>query len=155
MEEIDDSTVLFSEIVGNRYCRKTTYQLHNNTWISCKSASSPVVPGEFWRDVSRKACWENSPRPPGNKWRSKAKCLTSAKENGNHISFLPSTMLLKCMDGMYLAYTSVIFPDRRRKMQIFVEQYLGLFSRWIGTFFILSQAFSLSRSVPSLLLLLG
>ena len=61
------------------------------------------------------------------KWRSKAKCLASAKENGNHISFPPSTMLLKCSEGMYLTYTSAIFPDLRRKTQVFVEQYLGLF----------------------------
>ena len=27
----------FSENVDNRYCRKTTYQLQNITWISCKS----------------------------------------------------------------------------------------------------------------------
>ena len=29
--------------------------------MKISTASSPVVPGEFCRDVTRKACWENSP----------------------------------------------------------------------------------------------
>ena len=35
-------------------------------------------------------------------------------------------MLLKRSEGMYLTYTSKIFPDLRRK-KVFVDQYLALF----------------------------
>ena len=54
---------------------------------------------------------------PGNNGKSKmaewAKRPTSAKNNGNHISFLPSRMLLKCSEG-----TSETFPDPRSKKEI-------------------------------------
>ena len=60
--------------------------------------------------------------------------LTLAKEKGNHISFLPSAMLLKCSEGLYLTYKSEIFPDLRRKKQVFVDQYLGLFLVELGLF---------------------
>ena len=43
-------------------------------------------------------------------------------------------MFLKCLEGMYLTYTSEIFPDRRRKKQIFAEQCLGLFLAELGLF---------------------
>ena len=61
-------------------------------------------------------------------------------------------MILKCLEGMYVTYTSETFPDPRRKKQVFVKQYLGLFLAELGLF---CQALSLSRSVPSLLLSLG
>ena len=35
---------------------------------------------------------------------------------------------------MYLTYTSEIFPDLRRKKQVFVDQYLGLFLVVLGPF---------------------
>ena len=68
------------------------------------------------------------------KWRSEAKRPTSAKNNGNHISFLPSTMILKCSEGMYVTYTSEIFPDPRSKKKVFIEQCLGLFLAELGLF---------------------
>ena len=43
-------------------------------------------------------------------------------------------MFLKCSEGMYLTYTSEIFPDPRRKSQVFVEQFLGLFLAELGLF---------------------
>ena len=43
-------------------------------------------------------------------------------------------MLLKASGGMYLTYTSETFPDPRRKKQVFVEQYLGLFLAELGLF---------------------
>ena len=43
-------------------------------------------------------------------------------------------MLLKCSEGMYLTYTSEIFPDLRRKREVFVDQYLGLFLVELGLF---------------------
>ena len=55
-------------------------------------------------------------------------------KNGNHISFLPSTMILKCSGGMYVTYTSEIFPDPRSKKQVFVEKCLGLFLAGLGFF---------------------
>ena len=36
-------------------------------------------------------------------------------------------MILECLEGMYVTYTSEIFSDPRRKKKVFVEQYLGLF----------------------------
>ena len=78
-----------------------------------------------------------------------------SQKNGNHFSFLPSTMIRKCSEGMYVTYTSEIFPDPHSKKQVFVEQCLGLFVAELGLFAILCQAFSLSRSVPSFLLSLG
>ena len=80
---------------------------------------------------TRLGAWQLTANP---KWPSEAKCLTSAKENGNDVSFLPSTMFLKCSEGMYLTYTSEIFPDPRRKSQVFVEQFLGLFLAELGLF---------------------
>ena len=50
-----------------------------------------------------------------------------SQKNGNHISFLPSTMIVKCLKGMYVTYTSEVFPDSRSKKQVFVKQCLGLF----------------------------
>ena len=35
---------------------------------------------------------------------------------------------------MYLTYTSEIFPDLRRKKEVFVDQYLGLFLVELGLF---------------------
>ena len=59
----------------------------------------------------------------------------SQKKKGNHISFPPSTTVLKRSGVMYVAYTSEIFPDPRSKMQVFVvEQYLGLFLAELGLF---------------------
>ena len=55
-------------------------------------------------------------------------------KKGNHISFLPSTMILKCSEGMYVTYTSEIFPDPRSKKQVFLEQCLGLFLAELGIF---------------------
>ena len=43
-------------------------------------------------------------------------------------------MLLKCSEGMYLTYTSEIFPDLRRKKEVLVDQYLGLFLVELGLF---------------------
>ena len=54
--------------------------------------------------------------------------------NGNHITFLPSTMILKCSEGMYVTYTSEIFPDPSSKNQVFVERCLGLFLAELGLF---------------------
>ena len=42
-------------------------------------------------------------------------------------------MILQCLEGMYVAYTSEIFSDPRRK-KVFVEQYLGLFLAELGLF---------------------
>ena len=58
-----------------------------------------------------------------------------SQENGNHISFPPSTTILKRSGVMYVTYTSEIFPDPRSKMQVFVEQYLGLFLAELGLFY--------------------
>ena len=57
-----------------------------------------------------------------------------SQENGNHISFPPSTTILKRSGVMYVTYTSEIFPDPRSKMQVFVEQCLGLFLAELGLF---------------------
>ena len=57
-----------------------------------------------------------------------------SQENGNHISFPPSTTVLKRSGVMYVAYTSEIFPDPPSKKQVFVEQYLGLFLAELGLF---------------------
>ena len=43
-------------------------------------------------------------------------------------------MILKCLEGMYVTYTSEIFSDPRRKKKVFVEQYLGLFLAELGLF---------------------
>ena len=43
-------------------------------------------------------------------------------------------MILKCLEGMYVTYTSEIFSDPRRKKKAFVEQYLGLFLAELGLF---------------------
>ena len=43
-------------------------------------------------------------------------------------------MILKCLEGMYVAYTSEIFSDPPRKKKVFVEQYLGLFLAELGLF---------------------
>ena len=117
-------------------------------------ASSPVFPGGFWRDVSRKACWENSPRTPGNKRQIQhggaRPCVQHQPRK--HISFPPPTTILKRSGVMYVTYTYEIFPDPRCKKQVFAEQYLGLFVAELGLFCHFVQAFPLSRSVPSLLL---
>ena len=60
--------------------------------------------------------------------------LQPKKKNGNHISFPPSTMILKCSEVMYVTYTSKIFPNLHSKKQVFVEQYLGLFLVELGIF---------------------
>ena len=56
------------------------------------------------------------------------------KKYGSYISFLSFTMILKCLGGMYVTYTSKIFSDPRRKKKVFVEQYLGLFLAELGLF---------------------
>ena len=43
-------------------------------------------------------------------------------------------MILKCLEGMYVTYTSEIFSDPRREKKVFVEQYLGLFLAELGLF---------------------
>ena len=43
-------------------------------------------------------------------------------------------MILECLEGMYVTYTSEIFSDPRRKKKVFVEQYLGLFLAELGLF---------------------
>ena len=43
-------------------------------------------------------------------------------------------MILKCLEGMYVTYTSEIFSDPRRKKEVFIEQYLGLFLAELGLF---------------------
>ena len=55
-------------------------------------------------------------------------------KNSNHISFLPSAMILRCSEGMYVTYTSEIFPYPRSKKQVFVEQCLGRFLAELGLF---------------------
>ena len=64
-------------------------------------------------------------------------CLHFAVEllqYGSYISFLSFTMILKCLEGTYVTYTSEIFSDPRRKKKVFVEQYLGLFLPKLGLF---------------------
>ena len=34
-------------------------------------------------------------------------------------------MILKCLEGIYVTYTSKIFPDPCRKKQVFIKRYLG------------------------------
>ena len=43
-------------------------------------------------------------------------------------------MILECLEGMYVTYTSEIFSDPRRIKKVFVEQYLGLFFAELGLF---------------------
>ena len=43
-------------------------------------------------------------------------------------------MILECLKGMYVTYTSEIFSDPRKKKKVFVEQYLGLFLAELGLF---------------------
>ena len=44
-------------------------------------------------------------------------------------------MILECLEGMYVTYTSEMFSDPRRKKEGFpVEQYLGLFLAELGLF---------------------
>ena len=43
-------------------------------------------------------------------------------------------MILKCLEGMNVTYTSEIFSDPRRKKKVFVEQYLGLLLAEVGLF---------------------
>ena len=80
------------------------------------------------------------------------------QKNGNHISFLPSTMILKCSERTYVTYTSEISPDpcSKKHCRVFVEQCRGLFLAELGLFFhFVSGLLVFSRSVPSLLLSLG
>ena len=43
-------------------------------------------------------------------------------------------MILKCSEGIYVTYTSEIFPNPRSKKQVFRRAMSGTFSRWTGTF---------------------
>ena len=43
----------FFENLDNRFCKKTTYQLRNNTWISCKSYLSSKQSGHILRTGRR------------------------------------------------------------------------------------------------------
>ena len=53
-----------------------------------------------------------------------------SQKNGNHISFLPSTMILKTYsEGMYV-YSLILKPKAG-----FRQVMSGTFSRWTGTFF--------------------
>ena len=63
-------------------------------------------------------------------------------------------MILKCLEGMYLTYTSEIFCDPRRKKNVFVQQYLGLFLAELGLFchFVLGLlAIALGSRLPLLI----
>ena len=79
------------------------------------------------------------PRTPGNKrriqnGRARRRVQLQPKKYGSYISFLSFTMILKCLEGMYVTYTSEIFSDPRREKKVFVEQYLGLFLAELGLF---------------------
>ena len=75
------------------------------------------------------------------------------KKPATTFPFLPSTMLLKCSELMYVTYTYEIFPDPRRKKSRFSSSNIRDFFFLIMDFFgILCQA---SRSIPSFFLLHG
>ena len=70
--------------------------------------------------------------------RSQVSNFIQKKKYGNQISFLISTIILKCSEGVY-----VIFSGLHSIKQVFVEQYLGFFSLSWDFFAILCQAFLL------------
>ena len=52
-------------------------------------------------------------------------------KNAQHISLLSDETVHRCLEEMYymLSHMAEIFHHRRRKQRIFVEKFLGLFSR--------------------------
>ena len=98
------------------------------------SASSPVVPGEFWRDVRRKACWEISPRTPGNKRQiQNGRARFSQRKRQPH--FVSTIYNAPQMFGrnVFNLYIRNI-PWSSQKKAGFRRSVSGTFSRWIGTF---------------------
>ena len=109
----------------------------NETSIS--TASSPVVPASF--NVTSPVKLVGRTRLGRLAINGKSKMAEPGEESnvqpkkyGSYISFLSFTMILKCLEGMYVTYTSEIFSDPRRKRKVFVEQYLGLFLAELGLF---------------------
>ena len=128
--------------------------------IRYDTASSPVVPVSFnmtspVKLVGRTRLGRQAINGKSKMAEPGEESNFSRKNYGSYISFLSFTMILKCLEGMYVTYTSEIFSGPRRKKKVFVEQYLGLFLAELGLFAILCQAFSLSRSVPGFLCSFG
>ena len=135
------------------------------TWVRptkwVQSASSPVVPVEFWRDVSCKACWEKSPRTPSNKQQIRnctarpSVWLQPIKNRQPHfISTIYSAPQMFVSDVFNLYIRNI--PWSSQKIADFRWAISGTFSRWHGTFLpFLCQVFTLLCLVPSLPLSIG
>ena len=103
--------------------------------MTLSPVSSPVVSFEFWRDVTRKAYWENSPGTPRQIQNGGARPRAQLRpRKGKYISLLPSTMILKCSEGMCVTYSYEIFPHSSQQKAGFRRAMPGTFSRWPGIF---------------------
>ena len=112
----------------------------------------PVGTGEFRRELvgrTHRSCLVINGK---YKMAERGQVSNFSQRNGNHISFLPSTMILECSERMYVTYTSETFPDPRNQDRFSSGNVWDFFSLNWDVFAILCQAFSPLRSVPSLLL---
>ena len=110
-----------------------------------KAASSPVVLASFDVTSAIKLVGRTRPGPLAINGKSKM-AEWGQVSNFSQTKWQPhlvSTVILKCSVGMYVTYTSQMFPDPHRKKQVFVEQYLWVFLAELGLFALLCQAFSL------------